>query len=39
MLVIICAKYKKNSSRTLGAAEQTPEDVQYFNTSIAVIAE
>ena len=32
---IICAKYGKNSSRTVHAVEQTQQDVPYFSSFIA----
>ena len=35
MLVIICAKYGKNPSRTVHAVEWTKQDEQYFNSVIA----
>ena len=35
MLVIICNKYGKNSSRTVCAVEQTWQDVPYFSSFIA----
>ena len=35
MLVIICAKYVNNSSRTVRAVEQTQQDVPYFSSFIA----
>ena len=35
MLVIICAKYRKNSSRTVHAVERTAQDVPYFSSFIA----
>ena len=35
MLVIICAKYRKNPSRTVHAVEQTQQDVQHFSSFIA----
>ena len=35
MLVIICAKYGKNSSRTVSAVERTRQDVSYLSSFIA----
>ena len=35
MLVIICAKYEKNSSRTVCAVDQKRQDVPYFSSFIA----
>ena len=35
MLVIICAKYGKNPSRTAPAVERTPQDVPYFSSFVA----
>ena len=35
MLVIICAKYGKNSSRTVHAVEWTQQNVPYFSSFIA----
>ena len=39
MLVIICAIYGKNPSRTVHAVEQRVQDVPYFSSFIAVMAE
>ena len=36
MLVIICATYGKNLSRTVCAVEQTGHDMPYFNSFIAI---
>ena len=35
MIVIICAKYRKNPSRTVCNVEQTPQDVTYLSSFIA----
>ena len=35
MLVIICAKYRKNLSRTVHAVERTAQDNPYFSSFIA----
>ena len=35
MLVIICAKYGKNLSRTVCAVERTQQDMPYFISFIA----
>ena len=35
MLVIICAKYGKNISRTVGAVKRTRQDMLYFSSFIA----
>ena len=35
MLVVICAKYGKNLSRTVGDIERRRQDVSYFSSCIA----
>ena len=35
MLVIICAKYGRNPSRTVHAVEQMGQDITYFSSFIA----